>query len=135
MVDQSSLACRALLVPRVPNDMSAAMPQPRRSRTVALVDTVGWCFMAFEARRCIASLASEVQAVALRSARNFSTLFKRHGASRTSCCESQRRLLAMPNVGGELTAQARRLGREAENRQSRRTAKVPCRSGSARPTG
>jgi hypothetical protein len=40
-----------------------------------------------------------------------------------------------PNVGGELTAQARRLGREAENTQSCRTAKVPCRSGSARLTG
>ena len=55
--------------------------------------------------------------------------------SRTSCCDSQRRFSARPNVGGELTAQARRLGREAENTQSRRTAKVPCRSGSARLTG
>jgi hypothetical protein len=55
--------------------------------------------------------------------------------SRTSCCEPQRRLSARPNVGGELTAQAWRLGREAENTQSCRTAKVPCRSGSARLTG
>ena len=49
--------------------------------------------------------------------------------------EPQRILAVLPNVGGELTAQAWRLGREAENTQSRRTAKVPCRSGSARLTG
>jgi len=55
--------------------------------------------------------------------------------SRTFCSTLQRRFRARPNVGGELTAQAWRLGREAENTQSSRTAKVPCRSGSARLTG
>jgi hypothetical protein len=55
--------------------------------------------------------------------------------SRTSCWEPQRRFGARPNVGGELTTQAWRLGREAENTQNRRTAKVPRRSGSARLTG
>ena len=51
-------------------------------------------------------------------------------AERLACA-----VLMQPNVGGELTVQEWRLGREAENTQSRRTAKVPCRSGSARPTG
>ena len=41
----------------------------------------------------------------------------------------------MPNVRGELPVEAWRLGRVAEDRQSRHAAQVLCRSGSARPRG
>ena len=55
--------------------------------------------------------------------------------SRTSCSKRQRCVSARPNVGIELTAAAWRLGREADDRPGCRTAKAPCRSGSARMTG
>ncbi len=91
--------------------------------------------MVLEGRRSIAIFGLRGASRSLTEREELLVAVQVHSDSRISCHESQRHMLAMPNVGGELTAQARRLGREAENTQSRRTAKVPCRSGSARLTG